>query len=458
MDTGADVRLFARLLVRVFFRRVEVEGAERLATARPTVLVADHRNGLVDGVLLLATLPRTPRFLGKSTLFAIPPLWPFLKLARVVPVHRTEDRGAGARNAGAFAASHGILHDGGLVAVFPEGISHNEPTLQRLHTGAARIALEASAGGVRHVDTVAVALVYDDKSRFRSDALVRVGVPEPTARWDTAYRADGPATVRDLTDDLADRLRRVGPEHDSWCHADRLARMAEIVARSPEDVLPHDVRLAEQHRIADALADAERTGGRYAAMDALADAYDVYRRDLSLLGLTDAQVAASYRSGRLGWLAVASMARVAVALPFAAVGALVHVVPFELVRQVARLPRNEGVRSTVKILGCLLTFTVTYVAVGLAVGLRFGPVAGIAAGTAAPACGYLAVRVSERIRRTGRAVDGARFARRRGQLARSVRANRAAVVEAARGVLAGPGGRGRGPAPTPWPASSASLP
>lgn len=452
------MRLFARLLVRVFFRRVEVEGAERLATARPTVLVADHRNGLVDGVLLLATLPRAPRFLGKSTLFAIPPLWPFLKLARVVPVHRTEDRGAGARNAGAFATSHGILRDGGVVAVFPEGISHNEPALQRLHTGAARIALDASAGGVRHVDTVAVALVYDDKSRFRSDALVRVGAPEPVAGWDAAYRADGPAAVRDLTDDLAERLRRRGPDHDSWRHADRLARLAEIVARSPQDVLPHDVRLAEQHRIADALADAERTGGRYAAMDALTDAFDAYQRDLALLGLTDAQVAASYRSGRLRRLAVASIARVVVALPLAAIGVLVHLVPFELVKQVARLPRNEGVRSTVKILGCLLTFTVTYVAVGLAVGRRFGPVAGMLAGTAAPACGYLAVRVAERIRRTGLAVDGARFARRRGHLARSVLADRAAVVEAARGVLAGPGTRYRYPTATPWPASPPSVP
>jgi len=450
------VRLFARLLVRVFFRRIEVEGAERLATARPTVLVADHRNGLVDGVLLLATLPRAPRFLGKSTLFAIPPLWPFLKLARVVPVHRTEDRGAGARNDGTFATSHGILRHGGVVAVFPEGISHNEPSLRRLHTGAARIALEAAADGVRNVDTVAVALVYDDKSRFRSDALVRVGSPEPVAPWDAAYRADGPATVRALTDDLAGRLRRGGPDHESWCHAERLAHMAEIVARSPEDVLPHDVRLAEQHRIADALADAERTGGRYAGMDALTDAYDTYRRDLSLLGLTDAQVAASYRSGRLPWLAAASIARVAVSLPLAAVGALVHLVPFELVKQMARLPRNEGVRSTVKILGCLLTFTVTYVLIGLAVGRRFGPVAGTAAAAAAPACGYLAVRVSERVRRTGRAVDGARFARKQGQLARSVRANRAAVVEAARGVLVRPDGAH--PSTTSGPVAAPSLP
>jgi 1-acyl-sn-glycerol-3-phosphate acyltransferase len=82
------MRRLARMLVRVFFRRIEVEGLGDLSRGRPTVLVANHINGLVDALLLMATLPRFPRFLGKSTLFRILPLWPFLKLAGVVPVYR----------------------------------------------------------------------------------------------------------------------------------------------------------------------------------------------------------------------------------------------------------------------------------------------------------------------------------------------------------------------------------
>ena len=132
----------ARLLVRVFFRSIEVEGGDRLPASGPVVLVANHTNGLVDGLLLMATLRRYPRFLGKSTLFKIPPLWPFLKLAGVIPVYRTIDAEAGDHNVSAFATSHALLQRGGMVAVFPEGISHDEPTLQPLKTGAARIALE----------------------------------------------------------------------------------------------------------------------------------------------------------------------------------------------------------------------------------------------------------------------------------------------------------------------------
>src|SRR5580692_1883403 len=113
----------ARLLVHVFFRRIELQNGDRLPATGPVVLVANHLNGLVDGLLLMATLNRFPRFLGKSTLFKILPLWPFLKFAGVVPVYRSIDGGRGDQNASAFATCHRILARGGVVAVFPEGIS-----------------------------------------------------------------------------------------------------------------------------------------------------------------------------------------------------------------------------------------------------------------------------------------------------------------------------------------------
>ncbi len=80
----------------------------------PTVLVANHINGLVDALLLMATPPRFPRFLGKSTLFRISPLWPFLKLDGVVPVFRAADGESTVRahRSAVDDAAHAVLTPG----------------------------------------------------------------------------------------------------------------------------------------------------------------------------------------------------------------------------------------------------------------------------------------------------------------------------------------------------------
>ncbi len=436
MRSAADLAMagLARILIRIFFRHVHVESGERLESGRPTVLVANHRNGLVDGLLLMAALGRYPRFLGKATLFRIPVLWPFLKLGGVVPIHRAQDGVSTARNTGAFAVSNRLLAPGGMVAVFPEGISHDEPGLQPLRTGAARIALGAAAAGLDHVETVAVGLIYDAKQRFRSRALVRVGVPEPVSRWMDEYRVDDHVAVRSLTDDLTARLRRLVPDYSSWAEADALADIAEIVARQ-ETTLPREVGLARRQQLAEALTHAETLPGLVGPVDALRQAHDTYGRHLALLGFSDAQVMASYRSGRLRRALLWSLAKAIGAAPFAAVGAMVHVAPYELVRRLSRIPRNEGMRATVKLLGCFFSFTAVYTGIGVILGLAFGPAVGLLGALGAPACGYLTIRMIERVRRMGGAIEGLRLARHRGPLRTSLLADRSAVVAAAGVVL-----------------------
>ncbi len=424
----------ARLLIRVFFRGVEVEHGERLDTGRPTVLVADHRNGLVDGLLLMAALQRYPRFLGKSTLFHNPLLWPFLKVGGVVPIYRSQDGGSPAGNRRAFAHCHRLLASGGLVAIFPEGISHDEPGLQPLRTGAARIALSASASGLDQVETVAVTLVYDDKQRFRSRALVRVGIPQPTGPWLEQYRVDEADAVRSLTGDVAERLRRDVGEFATWSEADRYASIADAVAR-PVSALPRQVGLADRSELVDELVVAGRDPGRRTVMEALVQTADSYRRLLDVVGLSDAQVAADYGSGRLRWKLVRAVAAVLVALPLAVVGALVHALPYLLVKVAGRVPRNVGVRATIKVVGSFFLYALTYAAIGVAVAREWGALWGAAAAVAAPLCGYVTLRMVERLHRMGGAIAGYRAVRAGGPVSDLVRGRRADLLAAAATVL-----------------------
>ncbi|MBV8200300.1 MAG: hypothetical protein JOZ15_06720, partial [Acidobacteria bacterium] len=47
----------ARLVARIFFREIEVVGAARLPHEGPLVVVANHQNGMIDPLLIAASLP-----------------------------------------------------------------------------------------------------------------------------------------------------------------------------------------------------------------------------------------------------------------------------------------------------------------------------------------------------------------------------------------------------------------
>ncbi|HET7746859.1 MAG TPA: 1-acyl-sn-glycerol-3-phosphate acyltransferase [Vicinamibacteria bacterium] len=200
-------RAFARAVVRTFFRERHVEGAERLEAAAegPLLVVANHVNNLVDPLLLLASLPRAPRFLAKSTLWSHPVVGPLVRGLRSIPVYRAQDREDVSRNALTFDRCCAALRSGSAIALFPEGRSHNEPRALPLKTGAARIALAAAAPGLR---ILPIGLNYERKFKFRSRVLVRVGSPIDLAP-DAADDPGRASAVRALTARMASDLHEL---------------------------------------------------------------------------------------------------------------------------------------------------------------------------------------------------------------------------------------------------------
>jgi hypothetical protein len=189
--------------------------------------------------------------------------------------------------------------------------------------------------------------------------------------------------------------------------------------------------------MAERLSSAEHDDAAAPSLDPLLVDFATYERDLDLLGLGDAQVAAAYPRGRLRRTLAWSLVKVACALPVAAVGVIVHVVPFQIVKRLSNRPANEGIRATIKLLGCTVLFSVVYVALGVVVGRVFGPWVGLAAAVLAPLCGYTALRLAERVKRIGGVLEGYRAVTgRRGGALDPVLADRRRVVDAAH-VVAG---------------------
>src|SRR5262249_47397200 len=116
------IRALARLLLNLFYRRIEVVGAEHIPARGPLIIAGNQHNSLVDPMLVMAAVPRPLVILAAAPLFRHPLIAPFLRLIGALPVlRRQEGIGDPARNNAMFGAVATALSAGGAVLLFPEG-------------------------------------------------------------------------------------------------------------------------------------------------------------------------------------------------------------------------------------------------------------------------------------------------------------------------------------------------
>ncbi len=211
------VRAFFRALfsvvLRIFFRRIEVSGLEHVPAQGPVLFVLNHPNGLVDPAFLLCLAPRRVSLLAKAPLFRMPVIGSFCRAFDAIPVHRRQDEGFDpAQNRETFETARTVLAREGAIAIFPEGASHSDPQLRPLRTGAARIALGAAAmlAGPTPLRIVPAGLYYRAKRTFRSAALLHFAEPLLVAPVRLASGEEPPAgPVRELTAQIERALAEV---------------------------------------------------------------------------------------------------------------------------------------------------------------------------------------------------------------------------------------------------------
>src|SRR5207253_8897946 len=200
------------LLAKVFFRRIELSGVEKVPPTEGVIFAVNHPNGLIDPLFLLVFAPRPVSFLAKAPIFRMPVIGWFARALDSIPVYRRQDNMPTESNRATFAAARGLLARGGAIAIFPEGTTHSDPRLRELKTGASRIALGASIG----VTIVPTGLYYTAKKTFRSAALAVFGAPivvEPEP-----VNAEGeprPESVDALTRRIEEGLAAVTLQADS---------------------------------------------------------------------------------------------------------------------------------------------------------------------------------------------------------------------------------------------------
>ncbi len=231
--TGYDAIVgLARFVVRRWFRRIEVTGLEHVPADGGGILVSWHPNGMVDPGLILTHFPRKVVFGARDGLFRFPVLGWMMRVAGTVPIYRAVDaeklpleqrRAANAKSLDGLALE---VARGHYSCLFPEGDSHDMPTLLQLKTGAARFYYRARQ--LQNEDEkppviIPVGLHYDSKRSFRSSALVAFHAPlelpedlDVEVSEEQALSEEHRDRCRMLTSEIERTLKEVVRATESW--------------------------------------------------------------------------------------------------------------------------------------------------------------------------------------------------------------------------------------------------
>jgi 1-acyl-sn-glycerol-3-phosphate acyltransferase len=204
------LRWFTGIALHWFYSSIQVVGQHKIPAGGPVILAASHHNALVDALIAGWIAPRRITLTAKATLMDNAFLAWLFPLVGVVPLRRASDemKKTGRtpdveRNISAFVHILDVLEKGGMVLIFPEGISHSNPELAPLRTGASRIALEArDKRHISNLQVIPLGLSFEDKGNPGTAVLAEVGQTIPVDEL-------GEIGVDDLTAIIAEKLAAV---------------------------------------------------------------------------------------------------------------------------------------------------------------------------------------------------------------------------------------------------------
>jgi len=261
-----------------------------------------------------------------------------------LPVYLRSDGDDPHGNDATFAACTDALARLDRVAIFPEGTTGDRAGLDRVRSGAARIALGAREAGIDDIVIVPIGFAFESRVETRGRVAITVGEFIDLDAWCSTHElSDGRSATHELTDTIATELAAVSPVYASIDEREQLRMAAEVELRA-SDERARPPRFGAIERRASVIATASDEG-RHDVIGALSN--HTLRR--TMVGLGDDAMGEATMGVGLGGLALAVIALL-FAGPFLATVVLIHLPALLLLQLVVSSFESTATKGTVRLL------------------------------------------------------------------------------------------------------------
>ncbi|MCA1639609.1 MAG: 1-acyl-sn-glycerol-3-phosphate acyltransferase [Acidobacteria bacterium] len=371
--------IFICIALRLFFRRIEAVGVEKVPKKGAIIFVLNHPNGAVDPGLVFVSLPRRVSFLAKSTLFDVPVAGFLFRVIEALPVYRRVDAGADmSKNLQTFQNCEALLARGPLA-----------------------IGTDNNALAKNGLKIMSVGLYYTSKTAFRSEALIRYGEifdVEPIALDENGEPPR--EAVLPLTGEIENALKNVTLNLESERELETVIKAEALFSSVYENLLFKQTLTQSFLRLQD-LAEKYKLLGQNnpEKMRELSAKVEKYESELQTSGLTVESLSVlQHPTAYVFRYLILRVILLLLLAPFSIIGAIIHSPAYLFSNLIGLMFKTHGVDaagSTYKILAACLFMPLTWLVLAGIIFYFYGWQIALISIPITILCGYIALRSSE---------------------------------------------------------------
>lgn len=173
------IKIYISIGLFFFFKKIVVHNADNIPKKGAVLLVSNHKNALLDPLIIATTTERNIHFLTRASAFKIKFVKWLLSTLNMLPIYRMRDgKETLAKNEEIFNKCFHILNDKKCLLIFPEGTHDIKRWVRPLSKGFTRItfgALEQNPMLELHI--VPVGLNFTSGTEFAESVSIYYGKP-----------------------------------------------------------------------------------------------------------------------------------------------------------------------------------------------------------------------------------------------------------------------------------------